>query len=145
MALFFWLLIVVISGALELHTNALAGGFVAFGAIVAFVLAVAHVSFPVQAGIWVLVTLVSTLTLRPLALKRFSKRPPGDLLAPTTSMMTGMTGTVLATVGDEAHPGKVLVRGESWSAVSEGAVLAPETPIEVTLVRGTTLWVRPTA
>ena len=66
-----------------------------------------------------------------------------DSLNPTASPMAGLTGAVQERVGDELHPGRVVVRGETWRAVTEGDALEPGTAVVVELVRGTTLWVRP--
>jgi len=142
MDLIFWIALLLVSGAIELHTNALVGGFVALGSLVAFFAALSHVPFIGQAGIWLVVTIVSTVGLRPFALSKFGPRTPGDLLHPTTSPMAGLTGAVVEVVGDELHPGRVVVRGESWRAVTEGRALEPGSAVIVELVRGTTLWVR---
>jgi membrane protein implicated in regulation of membrane protease activity len=141
MALIFWIAIIVIAGAFEVHTNALAGGFVAGGAVVALVTLIAGANFEGQALAWVIVTMVGVLGVRPFALKKFSKHPPGDLLKPTTSTMTGLTGVVVEVVGSEREPGRVTVRGESWRAVTTGPVLTVGTTVEVEMVLGTTLWV----
>ena len=143
MDLIFWILLLLVSGAIELHTNALVGGFVAFGSLVAFLAALSHVPFAAQAGLWLVVTVVSTVALRPFALSKYGPRQPGDLLNPTASPMAGLTGAVQERVGDELHPGRVVVRGEMWRAVTEGDALEPGTAVVVELVRGTTLWVRP--
>ena len=145
MDLIFWTVLLLVSGALELHTNALVGGFVALGSLVAFLAALSHVPFIAQTGLWLVVTVVSTVALRPFALSKFGPRKPGDLNAPTGSPMVGLTGAVREVVGDELHPGRVLVRGELWRAVSDGPLLAVDTAVVVASVRGTTLWVRPVA
>lgn len=141
MAIIFWIALTVVCAAAELHTNALVGGFVALGSIVALVAAIGHVNFPLQAGLWLVVSLASTLSLRPLALKRLHRNAPGDLTEPAPTALTGQNGIVVETVGDEVHPGRVTVRSESWKAVTDGPALMPNTSVVVTRARGTTLWV----
>ena len=143
MAVFFWVVIIVLSALAELHTNALAALFVGLGAGVAFVVALGGASFPVQALVWLVVTVATMAFLRPLALKKL--RPPGgDLSGPIHTTLTGQFGVVEAEVGDEIHPGRIKIRGESWKAVTDaGEVIAPSTPVVVTKAYGTTLWVEP--
>jgi membrane protein implicated in regulation of membrane protease activity len=144
MAVAFWVIIMVVSGLAELHTNALAGLFVGVGAAVAFVVALGGASFPVQAVVWLGVTAVTMAFLRPVALKRLHRHPPGDLANPVDSALTGQFGVVQDEVGDEIHPGRIKVRGETWRAVTEsGATLAVATPVVVTRAFGTTLYVVP--
>ena len=141
MAIIFWVVIIVVSGLAELHTNALAALFVGVGAGVAFVAALGGVNFPVQALIWLVVTAATLLLVRPLALKRL-RFPPGDLASPITTTLTGQFGIVEQEVGDEVHPGSVKIRGEHWRAVSEGGTnIAVDTAVVVTRAYGTTLWV----
>jgi len=143
MAVVFWVIIIVVSGLAELHTNALAGLFVGVGAAVAFVVALGGASFPVQALVWLAVTAVTMVTLRPLALKRLH-HPAGDLSHPKDSALTGQFGVVEDEVGDEVHPGRIKIRGESWRAVTDaGAPIAVATPVVVTRAFGTTLYVSP--
>jgi len=143
MDVFFWVVIIVLAALAELHTNALAALFVGVGAGVAFVVALGGASFPVQALVWLVVTMVTLGFVRPLAMKRL--RPPGgDLAHPMSTSLTGQYGVVEDEVGDEVHPGRIKIRGESWRAVTDAATrLAPSTPVVVTKAYGTTLWVEP--
>ncbi len=143
MAVVFWVVIIVLSGLAELHTNALAALFVGVGAGVAFVVALGGASFPIQALVWLLVTATTMAFLRPFALKKL--RPPaGDLALPIATTMTGQFGVVEDEVGDESHPGRIKIRGEHWRAVTDGATsIAVTTPVVVTKAYGTTLWVEP--
>jgi membrane protein implicated in regulation of membrane protease activity len=51
---------------------------------------------------------------------------------------------VEVTVGDEQHPGRVKIQGESWKAVTDWIEPIPEgAPIVVRKTYGTTLWVEP--
>jgi membrane protein implicated in regulation of membrane protease activity len=143
MAVAFWVIIIIVSGLAELHTNALAGLFVGVGAAAAFVFALGGASFPIQALVWLLVTAVTMAVLRPYALKKM-RHPPGDMARPMDMALTGQFGVVEDEVGDEVHPGRIKVRGESWRAVAEsGSTIAVSTPVVVTRAFGTTLYVMP--
>ena len=143
MAVFFWVVIMVVSGLAELHTNALAALFVGVGAGVAFVVALGGASFPIQALVWLVVTAITMALLRPIAVRKL--RPPaGDLANPMATALTGQLGVVQDAVGDEIHPGRIKIRGESWRAVTDlGVVIDVATPVVVTKAYGTTLWVEP--
>lgn len=144
MAVVFWVIIIVVSGLAELHTNALAGLFVGLGAAVAFVVALGGASFPVQAVVWLGVTTVTMAFVRPVALRRLHRHPAGDLAHPVDSVLTGQFGVVEDEVGDEVHPGRIKIRGESWRAITDsGAPIAVATPVVVTRAFGTTLYVAP--
>jgi membrane protein implicated in regulation of membrane protease activity len=143
MAVFFWVVIIVISGLAELHTNALAALFVGVGAAVAFVVALGGAPFTVQAIVWFAVTAVTMAFVRPLAMKRLHP-PGGDLAHPMTTTLTGQFGVVEDEVGDEVHPGRIKIRGEYWRAVTDvGNTIGVATPVVVTKAYGTTLWVEP--
>lgn len=142
MAVIFWVAIIILSVLAEMHTNALAALFVGVGAGVAFVVALGGVSFPFQALVWLLVTAITMATLRPLAMKKLHP-PAGDLANPIHTPLTGQYGVVEDPVGDEIHPGRVKIRGESWRAVTDVGNLAVATQVVVTKAYGTTLWVEP--
>jgi len=142
MAILFWAIIILVCIFAEIHTNAFLAVFVGAGALVPFFLALAGVPFAVQAILWLVISGVLTAALRPAALHRFHHRGVLDLAAPSKSSMTNLTGFVEDTVGDEGHPGRVKIKGETWRAVTD----APEaidagTQVIVRKTYGTTLWV----
>jgi membrane protein implicated in regulation of membrane protease activity len=142
MAVLFWLLIIVICIFVEIHTNAFIAVFVGAGAIVPFFLALASVPFAVEAVLWLLISAALVGALRPAALHRFQRKGVIDLSAPANSSMTNLTGFVEDAVGDEGHPGRVKIKGESWRAVSSSHETIPDgAQIVVRKTYGTTLWV----
>jgi membrane protein implicated in regulation of membrane protease activity len=73
---------------------------------------------------------------------RFHHRGVTDMAAPSKSSMTNLTGFVEDTVGDEGHPGRVKIKGESWRAVTDAKEAIPDgVQIVVRKTFGTTLWV----
>jgi membrane protein implicated in regulation of membrane protease activity len=62
--------------------------------------------------------------------------------APSKSSMTNLTGFVEDSVGDEGHPGRVKIKGESWRAVTDQKEVIPDgAQVIVRKTFGTTLWV----
>ncbi|MGH9020742.1 MAG: NfeD family protein [Acidimicrobiales bacterium] len=142
MALLFWLIIILICILAEMHSSAFIAVFIGAGAIIPFFLAVGGVAFAVQAVVWLVLSGVMLAGLRPVALRRFRSSERVDMTAPAPTAMTDMTGVVEVEVGDDVHPGRVRVRGESWRAVTDDASsIAVGERIVVRHAVGTTLWV----
>jgi membrane protein implicated in regulation of membrane protease activity len=142
MAILFWLIIILVCIFAEIHTNAFLAVFIGAGAIVPFFLSLASVPFALQAILWLVISGILIGVLRPAALHRFHHRGVTDLAAPSKSSMTNLTGFVEDTVGDEGHPGRVKIKGESWRAVTEAQEAIPDgAQIIVRKAFGTTLWV----
>lgn len=142
MAILFWLIIILVCIFTEIHTNAFLAVFIGAGAIVPFFLSLASVPFALQAILWLVISGILIGALRPAALHRFHRRGVTDLAAPSKSSMTNLTGFVEDTVGDEGHPGRVKIKGESWRAVTDAKEAIPDgVQIIVRKTFGTTLWV----
>ncbi|MDE3064783.1 MAG: NfeD family protein [Acidobacteriota bacterium] len=138
----FWLVIIVVCILAEMHSNAFIAVFIGAAAIIPFFLALFGVPFAAQAIIWLVLSGVMLAALRPVALKRFRSGEKPDLSAPAPTALTDLTGVVEVEVGDDVHPGRVLVKGESWRAVADGgAPIARGERIVVRRAAGTTLWV----
>lgn len=145
MAALFWLGILLVSALVEYHTNALVSIFVTLGAAVGLGLALAGVPFVLQGAVWAVVTGGGLWLLRPLALKKFPRHQyEVDMSLPTRTNMTNLTGLVEMPVGNEGHPGRVKIQGETWKAVTDWPEpIAEGASVVVDRVYGTTLWVHP--
>jgi membrane protein implicated in regulation of membrane protease activity len=142
MAVLFWLIIILVCIFAEIHTNAFLAVFIGAGAIVPFFLSLASVPFAVQAILWLVISAILIGALRPAALHRFHHRGVTDMSAPSKSSMTNLTGFVEDSVGDEGHPGRVKIKGESWRAVTDQKEVIPDgAQVIVRKTFGTTLWV----
>lgn len=142
MAILFWLVILLVCIFAEIHTQAFVAIFIAIGSIIAFFLALASVPFAVQAVTFVVVSGLTLASLRPTIVHRYMRSSVVDLSIPANSSLTNLTGFVEDAVGDEGHPGRVKIKGESWKAVTEAPVPLPSgTRIVVKKTFGTTLWV----
>ncbi len=142
LALLFWLVIILVCILAEIHSNAFIAVFIGAAAIIPFFLALFGVLFAAQAILWLVLSAVMLTALRPIALKRFRSGEKPDLSQPGHTALTDQTGVVEVEVGDDVHPGRVLVRGESWRAVTDtlGGIARGER-IVVRKASGTTLWV----
>jgi membrane protein implicated in regulation of membrane protease activity len=142
MAVLFWLIIILVCIFAEIHTNAFLAVFIGAGAIVPFFLSLASVPFAVQAILWLVISAILIGALRPAAMHRFHHKGVTDMAAPSKSSMTNLTGFVEDSVGDEGHPGRVKIKGESWRAVTDQKEVIPDgAQVIVRKTFGTTLWV----
>ena len=143
--LLFWGAIIALSIAIEVHTNAFIGLFIGLGATLSLVLSLLGVPFAFQALAWLGFSGGTIWILRPFAMRRFHHHAYQiDMSRPTHTTMTDLRGVVEMTVGDERHPGKVKIRGESWKAVTDWPEAIPDgAQIVVRMAYGTTLWVEP--
>ncbi|NNN00944.1 MAG: NfeD family protein [Acidimicrobiaceae bacterium] len=142
MAILFWIVILLVCIFAEIHTQAFVALFIAVGSIIAFFLALASVPFAVQAVVFVVVSAITLASVRPAIVHRYVHSTVVDLSIPANSSLTNLTGFVEDAVGDEGHPGRVKIKGESWKAVSEaGATIPSGTRVVVKKTFGTTLWV----
>jgi membrane protein implicated in regulation of membrane protease activity len=142
LAILFWLVIIMVCILAEMHSNAFIAVFVGAAAIIPFFMALFGVIFAAQAIVWLVLSGALVAALRPAALRRFRSGEKPDFSAPATTAMTNLPGVVEVEVGDDVHPGRVIVKGESWRAVTEGAgPIARGEKIVVRKATGTTLWV----
>jgi membrane protein implicated in regulation of membrane protease activity len=141
-ALLFWLVIILVCILAEMHSNAFIAVFIGAGAIIPFFMALGGVLFAAQAIVWLVLSGVMLAALRPAALRRFRSGAKPDFSVAAPMAMTNLSGVVEVEVGDDVHPGRVLVKGESWRAVTEQtSPIAAGEKIVVRKATGTTLWV----
>ena len=137
-----WLVAAAVFGIGEM---AMAGSFFlapfALGAVVAAILAFAGVSIVVQWIVFVVVSLVSFLALRPLA-RRLDERT--NTTGVGANRLIGERARVVDAIGPGHAPGMVRIGGEQWRAESADATeIANDTSVVITEVRGTRVVVRP--
>jgi membrane protein implicated in regulation of membrane protease activity len=142
MAIAFWAVLIIVSLLAELHTHAFVALFVGLAAAAAGVCAIAGTSFVIQAAIFVVASVVMLLALRPFAISKFPQYHPISMTAPITSTMANQRALVTKAIVGESNPGTVIIRSESWNALTEDPdPLLEDTFVIVTKVLGTTLWV----
>ncbi len=135
-----WLAATVLLLFLEASTCALVSVWFAIGGAAALVSCLFTDSFKVQSVIFVAVSVVCLLALKPLAGRL--RRPPA---ATNGDLNIGRIASVLTPVGDET-PGRVRLDGVDWNAQAvPGAAFAPGESCRVAEIRSTLLIVEPVA
>ena len=137
-----WIVIGVVLLGIELHHLAF---FAMFGAVGAFAGAVVAGLAPTaifgQIAVAVGVAAVGLVVLRPYISDAFARRRDGYRIVGVHGGLVGTRGVTLDEVGAGGR-GHVRLLGESWLAATDGPPIAPDTPVVITEVVGTTLTVR---
>ena len=133
-----WLIATIVLVFIEATTFNLVSVWFAVGGAAAIISCIFTDSLRVQSAIFVAVSILCLLALRPLAAKL--RRP----LTPTNGDLNiGRTATVLTPVTDDA-PGRARLDGVDWNAQAvPGAAFAPGDKCRVSAIRSTTLIVEP--
>ena len=144
--LFLWAIAGLVLLAVELHTVAFYALFLAIGSFAAALLVIFVPDSPVwvQALVAAAASVLGMVALRPFASRAFLHRRDGVVSRGVHGGLVGQEALTLDMVGDEHHPGHVLLASERWLAVTDhpGSV-AKDVAVGVIAVRGTTLLVRP--
>ncbi|MDO4628972.1 MAG: NfeD family protein [Planctomycetia bacterium] len=136
--LIFWMVLAIAFILVEAVSVVLVAVWFLFGALAAIVALFCGASLLTQAIIFVVVSAVTFIFVRPIAVKlcRAQETPTN------VDTIVGMEGMVLETVDNLCGSGRVKVNGLDWSAKSENGLIIPkETIIVVKKVEGVTLTV----
>ena len=133
-----WLAATIFFVFIEASTFNLVSVWFAVGGAAALVSCIFTDSLRVQSAVFVAVSILCLLALRPLTARL--RRP----LTPTNGdLNVGRTATILTPVTDDA-PGRARLDGVDWNAQAvPGASFAPGDKCRVTAIRSTTLIVEP--
>jgi membrane protein implicated in regulation of membrane protease activity len=132
--------------AVELHTVAFYAVFLAIGSFAAALLLIVFPDSPIwlQAAVAAVASLAGMVAIRPWVSRAIMQRRGGLVSRGVHGGFVGQEALTLDTVGDEHHPGHVLLASERWLAVTDyREPLARDQAVSVAAVRGTTLLVRP--
>lgn len=142
----FW----VIGGLLllwaEFHTQALFAVFLAAGAFVAGIAAALGLAWPIDLVVFLVASVLGVVAVRaPLRGWALRHEPPALRLRGMHDGLVGQTAISVDRIGDEHHPGHVLIGGERWLAFTDDPDVAvgPDQNVMVAAVRGTKLLVYP--
>lgn len=135
----FWLVVAVIAGVIEAATSGVILVWFVVGALVAFVFSLAGAGSLVQVVVFLAVSIVCLLALRPVVIAR---RKPGEA---EENVPEGQRGVVTERIDNEALTGAVrLEDGVVWTARSQsGAPIEVETPVRVVSHESIKLFVEP--
>ncbi|HXB65950.1 MAG TPA: NfeD family protein [Solirubrobacteraceae bacterium] len=132
-----WVVAACVLGAGEMHT----GGFFlapfAIGALVAALVSLVGVGLPVAAIVFLAMSLLVLLTLRPLA-QRHRELPPR--IRTGAAALVGRDALVLERIANDEGVGCVRIGGEVWTARSyqDDEVIPVGEHVQVVEIRGAT-------
>jgi membrane protein implicated in regulation of membrane protease activity len=132
-----WLILAVIFGVGEIATLGFFLGPFAGGAAVAAVVSAAGVPFVGSLAVFLVVSVLLLLTLRPIA-RRQRHTPPQ--LRTGTAALVGKPATVLERIANAEGLGCVRIDGEVWTARSylDDETYEPGERVQVVEIRGAT-------
>lgn len=117
-----WLVLLVVSIAVEAGTMGLTSIWFAGGALLAFIASVLRAPLAVQVIVFFVVSLTLLIFTRPVAVKYFNK----DRVKTNVESLVGRQAIVTGEIDNLRAIGQVTVSGQEWSARS----LVPEQKIE---------------
>ena len=135
--IYVWLAALAAFIVIEIATMGLTTIWFAGGALVALVLAMLDVSFYVQAGAFLVISIVLLISTRPLAMKFFNK----ERVKTNVDSIIGKKAIVLVRIDNLKEEGRVSVNGMEWTAraYEEECVIPEGTIVEVKEIRGVKL------
>ena len=138
--IYVWLAALAVFVVIEIATMGLTTIWFAGGALVALVLAMLQVSFYVQIGAFLVISIVLLVSTRPLAMKFFNQ----ERVKTNIDSIIGKKAIVLAEINNLKEEGKVSVNGMEWSAraYEDGCVIPAGDVVEVKEIRGVKLIVK---
>lgn len=135
-----WVIAVVVFVVLEAITIDLVSIWFIGGSLAALIAAIVHLSFPVQAALFVGVSALLLVLLRPLLRKKLT--PPNTRT--NADRLIGCEALVTEPIDNLRSNGAIRINGVLWSARSEdGTSLPAESVVIITRIEGAKVYVRP--
>ncbi|WP_051197558.1 MULTISPECIES: NfeD family protein [unclassified Butyrivibrio] len=110
----FWLLATIVLAVIEIITLGLSTIWFAFGAFAAFLLAICGASVPLQIVVFILVSIVSLLLVRPLSMKYLNSK----ISKTNIDAIVGRKVKVTTAIDNTSEAGTVMMDGTTWNARS---------------------------
>lgn len=135
-----WLVVLIVSIAIEVGTLGLTSIWFAGGAVVAVIAAAFSLPVWLQIVLFLVVSLLLIIFTRPVAVKYFNK----DRVRTNVESMIGRQAIVISEIDNLQGIGQVTVGGQEWSARSEDERkrMAVGTVVDIVAVSGVKLIVR---
>jgi membrane protein implicated in regulation of membrane protease activity len=128
-----WILVALAFGAVELATVSFFSSLFGLGALVAAASTLLIASWPLQAVVFIVVSVVLVLLLRPALLKSYGKERP----LTNVDRLIGLAGSVIVAIDNTQGMGQVKVEGEIWTARSlTGEPIPMDTRVEIVRIEG---------
>ena len=135
-----WLVALIALVVLEAATVGLVSLWFALGALAALITSFFVHNIWVQFGVFLVVSLVSLLVIRPLARRYVNPKQ----VATNADRAVGAEGVVTEAIDNLKATGQVSVKGAVWTARTEDETVVPEgTTIKVLRIEGVKLIVAP--
>lgn len=133
----FWLIIFAAMVIIELISLGLTTIWFAGGAIVAMLASLGHAAVPIQAILFLAVSVILLILVRPWAQKHFNH----DRVRTNAQSLIGQSAIVLETINNMQAQGRVLVRGQEWAArnIAEGEVIPQGSQVRISGISGVKL------
>lgn len=110
----FWLLAAVVLAVVEIITLGLTTIWFALGAFAAFLTAICGASVPLQIVVFILVSIVSLLLVRPLSMKYLNSK----ISKTNIDAVVGRKVKVTTKIDNTSEVGTVMMDGTTWNARS---------------------------
>ena len=136
----FWLVALIVFGVVEGITVGLTSVWFALGSLAALIAALLGAPLPVQIALFLVVSFLTLLLLRPLTKKYFNK----DLTPTNADRIIGTEAVVIEAIDNLNAHGRVSVAGMPWTARSESGEAIPEgATVRVERIEGVKVFVSP--
>lgn len=135
-----WLILLVIFILVEIATVGLLTIWFAGGALAAFFVSLSQLGAAVQVIVFLIVSLVFVLLIRPLAQKKFNS----GHIRTNAQTLIGEEAVVLEPIDNLQSKGCVMIRGQEWSArsVDDKEKFEKDEVVQVMSISGVKLMVR---
>lgn len=128
-----WLIVFVVFAGLELVSLGMTCIWFAIGALAACVTSLITGNWVIQAVVFVVVTVVVLVILRPIAVKYINQKAEKT----NVESMEGKVGKVLVEINNINATGKILVDGMEWTARSkDGQIIKKDALVEIINIEG---------
>ena len=139
-SIYVWLAIIVICGIIEATTLNIVTAWFVVGGIVAVIAKLAGASALLQTILFIGVSLLCILALRPLVVKALKNKNPEKFNKDAIIGKMGVVTSEIGVIGNEA--GEVKVNGKIWRAKSEKqGSIEKDTAVKILSIKGVTLTV----
>ncbi len=138
---FYWLVALAVLLVIEIITLGLTTIWFAGGALVAFILSLFGVPWPVQIAVFLVVSILLLIFTRPVIEKKLNE----SRTKTNVNSMAGKEGKVTETIDNFNQKGTVVVNGLEWTArSSEDGLIIPEgSRVTINEVKGVKVFVTP--
>jgi membrane protein implicated in regulation of membrane protease activity len=137
MAQWVWLAVIVLALIIEAMGPQLVSIWFAVGGVASFICELIGLNFTIQISVFVAVSVIALIATKPLV----AKMKKADVNPTNADRYIGMEGKVTTAIRGIEGKGRVLVSGNSWSAVSDED-LDEGTLVKVLAIEGVKLRVK---